>query len=191
WAWVTSDNLSTCVSAILPVSWRADHRQGYSGRDFFTQHATNNMKTVYQVILILICSAWLAPPGLHAQFVCVDSLVVELGPDGTYTIFPEVLLEVGGLGGLDAVVTPAVVDCDDAGGGNVTLEIFDNGELIHSCNVSTWVFETENPIALCQDEITVTLDQSGQYTLDFEELNNGSWDNCGSFTYTISPPSID
>src|SRR5690606_11194260 len=26
---------------------------------------------------------------------------------------------------------------------------------------------------------------------DFEELNNGSWDNCGSFTYTISPPSID
>ncbi len=41
------------------------------------------------------------------------------------------------------------------------------------------VVDTVSPIAICQQEITIQLDENGTASLSAEELNNNSFDNCG------------
>ncbi len=59
-----------------------------------------------------------------------------------------------------------------------------NGNL-DSCTANVTVADTVLPTPICKDT-TVYLDNLGQYTIDSSYINNGSADNCGIATITLS-----
>ncbi|MFT5382879.1 MAG: hypothetical protein ACI81W_000273 [Saprospiraceae bacterium] len=73
-------------------------------------------------------------------------------------------------------VGPTTVTCtatDDAGNTDVSAFV-------------VTILENEAPVAVCQD-ITVQLDASGTVSITAGQIDNGSTDNCGISTMTVSP----
>lgn len=147
------------------------------------------MKTVYLTPTFLFL--FLFATSLRAQFECVTELPVNLGPTGTYLLFPEDLLSAGDLTGLTATITPALLDCGDVGPGEVTLAILDGQEEIYTCTVPILVGETTPPVAVCDNGLSVELDANGQHFFTVNELDDGSYDECTPVFFSIDPPFID
>ena len=148
------------------------------------------MKTVYHPILILLFLLMGVSLSAQGPFQCVTDLDIVLGPGDTYTLFPEDLLLSGDLSGLTAEVEPSVLDCSNIGTGEVNLYIYDGPDLIHTCQVPVLVSETTPPVAACEGDLTVSLGANGEYAFTVEELNDGSYDNCGALSFSIDPPVI-
>jgi hypothetical protein len=144
--------------------------------------------------VLLTCCIWLvmlwAPP-LRAQYECTPLLYVSLAPDGTYTMFPEDLLVEGDLNGVTTQLSQSAFTCDDLGPNNVTLSIYENEDLIFECTSNVIIEDKVNPVANCVSSTTVELDASGQHIITFAEIDNGSFDACGTLSYTIQPLILD
>ena len=70
-------------------------------------------------------------------------------------------------------------NCSHIGNNNtVTLVVIDNDDNMSSCTANVTVLDNVLPTAICQS-ITVQLDANGQVTVDANQLNGGSTDNCG------------
>ena len=113
-----------------------------------------------------------------------------LNSDGIAFIDPE-MVDGGSFSdgsSIDSMwVIPAVVDCDNMPATDVTLWVKDDLGQTDFCTVSVDVMDNIPPTALCKDA-TVYLDDSGQATLFREDIDNGSFDNCGlSEDYIILP----
>ncbi len=80
--------------------------------------------------------------------------------------------------------------CDNAGENEVILTIEDTSGNISTCTAIVTVNDTISPTAICQN-LTVSLDQNGLATITADEVNNGSFDNCGEITTTIDIDSFD
>lgn len=76
-------------------------------------------------------------------------------------------------------------DCSNIGDNNVEVTVTDAGGNEASCIAVVTVQDTTPPNAVCQD-ITVSLDVSGQVTITPANIGAGSTDNCG-----IADSSID
>src|SRR5690606_8907169 len=68
---------------------------------------------------------------------------------------------------------------------NVVVIADDGNGLSSTCNFDVVVEDHEAPTAICQP-ITVTLDASGNANIVASDLDNGSFDNCSSVTWTAS-----
>ncbi len=55
-----------------------------------------------------------------------------------------------------------------------------------TCTFTVTVSDTTRPVAICQN-VTVTLDGSGNASVTAAQINNGSTDNCGIQTISVSP----
>ncbi|MDT0556471.1 zinc-dependent metalloprotease [Patiriisocius hiemis] len=64
------------------------------------------------------------------------------------------------------------------GANTITFEATDECGRVVDCSIVLTTMDVTLPEVFCQD-ITVSLDSSGQYTLDPLEIDNGSFDNCG------------
>jgi len=147
------------------------------------------MKTVYltpTLFFLLLFST-----SLRAQFECVQDLQVNLGPIGSYHLFPEDILSSGDLTGLTATVSPDMLDCGDLGPGEVTLTILDGQMEVYSCTVPILVQESTPPVAVCDLVLSVQLDANGQHLFTPDELDDGSYDNCTPVLFSVDPPFID
>jgi hypothetical protein len=88
--------------------------------------------------------------------------------------------------------TPGVNDAPPGCASTFTQNIteFDISGNFDQCTVVYTILDTVAPIAVCQD-ITVNLNTSGLYTLNPNELDGGSTDNCGVAGFGINTTVFD
>lgn len=86
-------------------------------------------------------------------------------------------------------ISDAFFTCNDLGVNNLDLVATDNYNNTSVASVQLTVKDHFDPVAITEDIILV-LDESGQATLDPDEFDNGSYDNC-SITKTVSEKDFD
>ncbi|MCF8237347.1 MAG: T9SS type A sorting domain-containing protein [Saprospiraceae bacterium] len=91
---------------------------------------------------------------------------------------------------LDLSLSKTSFDCDDEGPNLVTLTVTDNCSNSNTCTATVTVTDALAPIALCQD-VTVSLDEFGQGSITPNDVDNGSYDNCGIASLVISQSLYD
>jgi gliding motility-associated-like protein len=83
-------------------------------------------------------------------------------------------------------VSPSTFTCANIGANTVTLTVTDaNGNIATGTAIVT-VTETTLPVVITQP-VTVQLNASGVATITASQVNNGSTDNCGIASITVSP----
>ena len=87
---------------------------------------------------------------------------------------------------INKYIYPTEFDCSDIGEQKVWLVVSDAAGNKDSCQAIVTVVDEVDPIALCKDT-TVYLDEDGQFFLEAENLDNGSFDNCTDVTLEIVP----
>lgn len=75
--------------------------------------------------------------------------------------------------------------CSDLGANGIMITAEDPSGNTFDCSTSIVIKDTIAPTTLCKSLVSISLDASGQYTLDYTEVNNGSFDNCN-----LSPSSF-
>jgi ELWxxDGT repeat protein len=87
-------------------------------------------------------------------------------------------------------VSPASFDCSNTGPNTVVLTVVDVNGNSDSCFSIVTISDTIPPTATCQN-ITVQLDSSGNASITTADVNNGSSDNCGIASMSVSPSVFD
>ena len=68
----------------------------------------------------------------------------------------------------------------------VEIRVFDsNVEALTTCTFNVTVQDDTAPMAVCQDKF-IDLDENGSYTLDPNDIDNNSSDNCGDLSFSLS-----
>jgi hypothetical protein len=80
-------------------------------------------------------------------------------------------------------------DCDEEGVNIVTLTVVDEAGNIDQCTATVTVL-TSPPVAICQD-ITVSLDDNGIVVITGVDIDNGSFDDCDTVTFFVTPDTFD
>ncbi len=75
--------------------------------------------------------------------------------------------------------------CSDLGTNVVTLSVEDESGNISTCQAQVQVVDTISPVASCQN-MTVYLDGSGSASITANDIDNGSTDNCGIPSLSVS-----
>ncbi|MDQ2179492.1 LamG-like jellyroll fold domain-containing protein [Marinifilum sp. D714] len=91
-------------------------------------------------------------------------------------------------GGVPVATTQDLTDVIE-GDYHVTVTTRDGCTVSETYTIGTDV-DNVNPIALCQD-IIIQLDVSGSATISAADIDNGSSDNCGIASMSVSPSSFD
>lgn len=76
--------------------------------------------------------------------------------------------------------------CADVGANSVTLTVTDNNGNTSTCTATVTVEDLISPTAVCQN-LTIYLDANGNASLLPSEVDNGSFDNCGIASMTLTP----
>ena len=119
--------------------------------------------------------------------VCQD-ITVQLDPSGNVSINPA-QIDAGSddACGIDFLtVTPNTFDCSNVGANTVTFTATDNNGNSSTCTTTVTVEDDVPPIAICQS-ITIQLDASGNASITAAQIDNGSSDNCGIQSMTVTP----
>ena len=118
---------------------------------------------------------------------CFDQ-TLYLGPDGTYDI-QAIDLDAGSFDNCNITlsINPLTASCSDVGNTYpITLKGTDDAGNVSTCESQITIADAEFPTALCKD-VTGTLNQSGRHKPKATKLDDGSFDNCGIATMTVSP----
>lgn len=126
------------------------------------------------------------PPTLTCQ-----NITVNLPSGGTTTLASSDIITASSDNcSIDSIVFDSVITCANAGTQNDTLTVFDPAGNSTSCIYTRSVFDSEAPIAVCQD-ITLNTGGSGSATLSVADLDGGSSDNCGIDTSFLDINTVD
>ncbi|MDN5215016.1 leucine-rich repeat protein [Fulvivirgaceae bacterium BMA12] len=121
-----------------------------------------------------------------------QDITVQLDANGEFIITPEMVYNGStyGCGNIPNLsLDRTMFTCDDVGTVTVTLTATQSSETATATAVVTIVDDIA-PIAVAKD-YTVKLDASGNASIQASDINNGSLDNCGIKTVTVSPSSFD
>jgi hypothetical protein len=77
-------------------------------------------------------------------------------------------------------------DCSNIGGNSVTVTGDDGNGNTNTCSAIVTIADDIDPTAVCQD-ITVQLDAGGNATITPADIDNGSSDNCGIASSSVTP----
>lgn len=88
-------------------------------------------------------------------------------------------------GTITMTVTPNQFTCKDVGENEVILTATDGSGNSASCTTTVTVTDNVKPVVKTKN-ITVTLDNTGNAVITPDQINNGSSDNCGIATMTLS-----
>ncbi len=127
----------------------------------------------------------------YGQHQCNSSLSISLGPNDTYTLFPEDLLGEEEFQGYEKTITPSEFTCANLGNNIVVANVYQNGSLEFTCTSTVFVTDVNNPIANCKSSLNVELNSEGIHHFTFEEIDNGSSDGCGNFQFLITPQQVN
>ncbi len=87
-------------------------------------------------------------------------------------------------------VFPYSFDCSNIGDNIVTLTVTDDNWNMSTCTATVTVEDITNPDAICQD-ITVTLDNTGNATITAAQVDGGSFDACGIAEFSVDPAAFN
>lgn len=87
-----------------------------------------------------------------------------------------------------ATLSKSSFDCSDVGTNNVTVTVTDNSGLSTQCNFTVTVVDDTPPTAICKNA-TVAL-SGGTASITAADVNNGSTDNCGIKSLSVSKTSF-
>ncbi len=82
-------------------------------------------------------------------------------------------------------LTPSTLNCSDLGNTTVVLRATDLSGNSATCASVVTLRDLAGPVAQCKNA-TIFLDDVGQATLSVAQVDNGSYDNCGIATKTLS-----
>lgn len=121
---------------------------------------------------------------------CQD-VTVQLNGSGTATISAGAVDNGSSdnCGIASLVVSPNVFSCAEVGANPVVLTVTDVNGNVNTCNATVAVVDPVPPVAVCQD-LTVTLDASGNASIVAADVDNGSSDNCAVQSISVSPNSF-
>ncbi|MCB9341330.1 MAG: HYR domain-containing protein [Lewinellaceae bacterium] len=85
-------------------------------------------------------------------------------------------------------VLPNSFNCANIGANTVTLTVNDGNGNTNTCNATVTVQDNTPPTAICQN-LTVQLNNSGGASVSKTQINNGSFDNCGTVNLVSATPS--
>ncbi|NNK88266.1 MAG: HYR domain-containing protein, partial [Flavobacteriaceae bacterium] len=116
-----------------------------------------------------------------------QNITVQLNASGTITIAEDAVNNGStGLGTLTFDTDVTVFTCADIGNNTVTLTVTDSFDgSTDSCSATVTVQDNMAPNAICQD-ITVQLDNNGNASVSAAQVDNGSNDNCGIASLSLS-----
>lgn len=122
---------------------------------------------------------------------CVASHSVNLDANGDFTLVPADLdngsTDNSGLFTLS--LSQAALTCSDIGTPTITLWATDAAGNKNSCDVVVTISDVTKPTVVTQN-ITVSLDATGNVTIVAADVNNGSSDACGIATLGVSPSAF-
>ncbi|WP_299148130.1 HYR domain-containing protein [uncultured Dokdonia sp.] len=115
-----------------------------------------------------------------------QAITIEIGEDGTASITPE---DIDGgstdnCGDITLSIDTDTFTCDNVGENTVTLTVTDSNGLIATCEAIVTVISDSPPTAVCMD-LTVQLDEDGMAIITPEQVDGGSFSNCGTFELTL------
>ena len=124
------------------------------------------------------------------SFNCVSDLVVELPIFGT-----SVELTVAdfndGSSTLDSMwLSQSIFTCADVGETTITLYGL-IGSTVLECTTILTVEDNVPPVPICDSYVVLALDADGEATLSPTLVDDGSYDNCGIASYTLSQTEFD
>ena len=127
--------------------------------------------------------------------VCVESSDLSLGTAGTVTLNPESFwIPNSMLPCSDDIVSLSLdtmsFDCSDIGEHTLTLTATSGQGGTSTCLINVQILDKIAPLVECIPELSITIDDTGLYTLTANQLAAGSSDNCGIVTSTINPPQF-
>lgn len=125
------------------------------------------------------------------EALCQD-VTVNLNPDGRYTLLPT-QVDAGSndaCGVSQITLSQTEFDCEHLGSNTVVLTVVDAYGNESACTATVTVVDPIAPAAHCQN-VTITLDAIGQYTLNPTAVNDGSTDNCEILTFDLNQKQFD
>jgi hypothetical protein len=137
------------------------------------------------------CSSTVTVQDLIAPVAICQNITVNLDATGNASITAAQLNN----GSSDAcgiasmTVSPNTFTCANVGPNAVTLTVTDVNGNVSTCTSTVTVQDLIAPVATCRNT-TVTLDASGHATVLASQINNGSTDNCGIVSMSVSPSSF-
>ena len=128
-----------------------------------------------------------------------EAPVCTVAPDLTFA--PEVTIDPAAVLGsfsdncatvsANTTLDPDMFTCNDLGDQVVTLTVDDGCGNTSTCTGTIEIVDNSQPVCMAMD-ITVSLDDNGEYELDPEEIDDGSTASCGSsITLEVSPDLFD
>ena len=84
--------------------------------------------------------------------------------------------------------SPTSFGCSNVGANTVTLTVTDANTNVSTCTATVTVVDNAAPVAICQN-ITVQLDGTGNVSITPADVDNGSNDNCGNVSLSITRSS--
>lgn len=123
---------------------------------------------------------------INPTLVCKDT-TIYLDSLGLYTIDSSyVIANVGAACGLDTLfLSQYNFNCTHVGNNPVTIVTTDKNKNTSSCVSTVTVLDTIKPTVVCQN-INAYLNAAGQITISSADIDNGSFDNCGISSMSIS-----
>ncbi|MEO1260024.1 MAG: MopE-related protein [Bacteroidota bacterium] len=123
---------------------------------------------------------------------CQD-LTIELDADGNASI-SAVQVDNGSFDNCEIASKTLDINtfaCANVGTNTVMLTVTDMSSNISECSATITVEDNLTPVAQCTTVIYASLDNNGEYTINPDDLNDGSSDACGIQSLSASPSFLD
>lgn len=125
--------------------------------------------------------------------VCIGASTMNLNENGTTFLFTETLDDgsYDNCGPVTIQHDSIVFTCANQGSNTVTMTVTDSAGNSSQCSVVIFVKDKSIPIAVCAENLVIKLDATGHATLAAEDVDDGSYDNCGIDTMWIDISEFD
>jgi len=120
----------------------------------------------------------------------VFELFLDASGNGTLSISDIDESVANGCGIASRSLSKTSFDCSNVGANTVTLTVTDNNGNTSTCSSSVVVLDHVSPTAVLKD-ITVSLDASGNASIEGTDVDNGSSDACGIGSFDVLPNTFD
>ncbi|SFN32637.1 Por secretion system C-terminal sorting domain-containing protein [Salegentibacter flavus] len=151
--------------------------QGFTGQDTFTYIANDGTDDSN------VATVTIEVKNTSTDFSCIQTpITLELDQSGAASLQLDDLY-TGDASGLNLVASQLDFTCDDLG--ENTIELSWTGGSSGSCEITVMVEDNIKPIAEVSF-INVTLDANGLAEITPEDLDAGSYDNCGTLNFDLS-----
>ncbi|MGY5848001.1 Ig-like domain-containing protein [Salegentibacter sp. HM20] len=153
---------------------------GFTGTDSFTYMANDGItnSNIATVTINVISTS--------SDFQCREEIVVSLDASGNVSLALEDLY-TGDASGLNLSASKLGFDCSDLGENSIELSW--SGQSSGDCEIKIIVEDTTPPV-LEVNIISISLDEDGFAEISAEELDAGSYDNCGDVSLSLNRTSF-